>query len=106
VLPQRQPEVHIERLDVVKNVPGWKPLPIDKEAVILRIVDLPSASSVIPNLVAECDRAILFPFLKHASGCMDASIPQYQRSDYCCLFFSHAFQHRPEPAFVNNRIVF
>ena len=62
-----------------------------------RIVDSFSANFRIDDLVPEHDRAIYFSFLEHASSRVDTSVPQYQRHDSCCFFFSHAEKTAPQP---------
>jgi hypothetical protein len=105
VLPQQKTEVDIERLNIIENVVARKPLSIDEDAVTLGIVNSPPAYSRVHDSVMECDRAVFFLFFEYTSRGVDASVPQYQRRDYCGLFFSHALEHGFEPILVNECIV-
>jgi len=104
--PQRQPKINIEGLHVVEDVDArGEQAPINEHTVTFRIVDALSSNIGVNNFVLEYNHAISFPFLEPASSSVDTSVPQYQRSDRCSSFVSHALQHGRQPILVHNGIV-
>src|SRR5688572_5126922 len=105
MLAQRQPQINIERLNIVEEVDAREQLSINQDAMILRIVNSLPANFRVHDLVMEFDRTVFFSLLEHTSGGVEASVPEYQWRDYCRSFFSHALKHGGEPVFVDDRIV-
>jgi hypothetical protein len=76
VLPQGHAEVDVERFDVIEYLDSREALPINEDAVILRIVHGALTEIVIDDVMVEGSRAALRSFHKNAAGCVNSLVPE------------------------------